>query len=65
MSIARCGISVSLGSLPDMASLIRLRPQGEAQTRIVDNLTTEEFVNTNPGVARGCWRMSNFYEQVN
>jgi hypothetical protein len=48
-----------------MASLIRLRPQGEAQTRIVDNLTTEEFVNTNPGVARGCWRMSNFYEQVN
>jgi hypothetical protein len=38
--------------------------QGEAQTRAIDKLTSEEFVNTNPGVAGGRGSASNFYKRV-
>ena len=38
--------------------------EGEAQTRIIDKLTAEEFVNTNPGVAGGRGSASNFYKRV-
>ena len=38
--------------------------EGEAQTRTIDKLTTEEFVNTNPGVAGGRGSASNFYKRV-
>ncbi len=38
--------------------------EGEAQTRTIDKLTTEEFVNTNPSVAGGRGSASNFYRRV-
>ena len=38
--------------------------QGEAQTRTIDKLTADEFVNTNPGVAGGRGSASNFYKRV-
>ena len=38
--------------------------QGEAQTRVIDKLTEDEFVNTNPGVAGGRGSASNFYKRV-
>jgi Lipocalin-like domain len=38
--------------------------EGEAQTRVIDKLTTEEFVNTNPNVAGGRGSASNFYRRV-
>ena len=38
--------------------------EGEAQTRTIDKLTTEEFVNTNPGVAGGRGSASNLYKRV-
>src|SRR5882757_4911552 len=38
--------------------------EGEAQTRTIDKLTAEEFVNTNPGVAGGRGSASNFYRRV-
>src|SRR5882757_1707464 len=38
--------------------------QGETQTRVIDKLTAEEFVNTNPGVAGGRGSVSNFYKRV-
>jgi hypothetical protein len=38
--------------------------EGEAQTRSIDKLTAEEFVNTNPGVAGGRGSASNFYKRV-
>ena len=38
--------------------------QGEAQTRTIDKLTDDEFVNTNPGVAGGRGSASNFYKRV-
>ena len=38
--------------------------QGEAQTRSIDKLTADEFVNTNPVVAGGRGRASNFYRKV-
>jgi Lipocalin-like domain len=38
--------------------------QGEAQTRIIDKLTADEFVNTNPNVGEGCGSASNFYRRV-
>ena len=38
--------------------------EGEAQTRIIDKLTADEFVNTNPGVAGGRGSASNFYKRV-
>jgi hypothetical protein len=38
--------------------------EGEAQTRAIDKLTTEEFVNTNPNVAGGRGSASNFYRRV-
>ena len=38
--------------------------EGEAQTRTIDKLTTDEFVNTNPGVAGGRGSASNFYKRV-
>lgn len=34
--------------------------QGEAQTRVIDKLTADEFVNTNPNVAGGRGSASNF-----
>src|SRR6202048_4040589 len=37
---------------------------GEAQTRTIDKLTADEFVNTNPGVAGGRGSASNFYRRV-
>src|ERR1700719_2549 len=37
--------------------------EGETQTRAIDKLTTEEFVNTNPGVAGGRGSASNFYRR--
>src|ERR1700688_292430 len=38
--------------------------EGEAQTRSIDKLTADEFVNTNPGVAEGRGSASNFYRRV-
>ena len=39
--------------------------QGEAQERTIDKLTADEFVNTNPNVAGGRGRASNFYKRAN
>jgi hypothetical protein len=36
----------------------------ETQTRAIDKLTADEFVNTNPGVAGGRGSASNFYRRV-
>src|SRR5213595_1292796 len=38
--------------------------EGEKQTRTIDKLTADEFVNTNPGVAGGRGSASNFYKRV-
>ena len=38
--------------------------EGEAQTRTIDKLTAEEFVNTNPNVAGGRGSASNFYRRA-
>jgi hypothetical protein len=38
--------------------------QGEAQTRTIDKLTSDEFVNTNRNVAGGRGSASNFYRRV-
>jgi hypothetical protein len=38
--------------------------EGEVQTRTIDKLTADEFVNTNPGVAGGRGSASNFYRRV-
>ena len=38
--------------------------QGEAQTRTIDKLTADEFVNTNPNVAGGRGSASNFYKRA-
>jgi hypothetical protein len=38
--------------------------QGEAQTRTIDKLTADELVNTNPNVAGGRGRASNYYKRV-
>jgi hypothetical protein len=38
--------------------------EGEAQTRTIDKLTTEEFVNTNPNVAGGRGSASNLYRRA-
>lgn len=38
--------------------------EGEAQTRTIDKLTDEEFVNTNPSVAGGRGSASNFYRRA-
>jgi hypothetical protein len=38
--------------------------QGEAQTRVIDKLTADEFVNTNPNVAGGRGSASNLYRRV-
>jgi hypothetical protein len=38
--------------------------QGEAQTRSIDKLTSDEFVNTNRDVAGGRGSASNFYRRV-
>jgi hypothetical protein len=38
--------------------------EGEAQTRTIDKLTDDEFVNTNPGVAGGRGSASNLYRRA-
>jgi hypothetical protein len=38
--------------------------QGEAQTRRIDRLTADEFVNTNPNVAGGRGSASNYYRRA-
>ena len=38
--------------------------EGEAQTRTIDKLDPDEFVNTNPNVAGGRGRASNYYRRV-
>ena len=38
--------------------------EGEAQTRTIDKLTADEFVNTNPWVAGGRGSASNLYRRV-
>lgn len=38
--------------------------EGEAQTRTIDKLTAEEFVNTNPNVAGGRGSAANFYKRA-
>ena len=38
--------------------------EGEAQTRTIDKLTAEEFVNTNPNVAGGRGSASNLYRRA-
>ena len=56
----------------DRVSLVRpIQPatqrthwEGEAQTRVIDKLTADEFVNTNPNVAGGRGSASNFYRRV-
>src|SRR6266851_2763883 len=37
--------------------------EGEAQTRVIDKLTADEFVNTNKSVAGGRGSASNFYRR--
>ena len=37
---------------------------GEAQTRTIDKLTADEFINTNPSVAGGRGSASNFYKRA-
>lgn len=37
---------------------------GESQERVIDKLTADEFVNTNPNVAGGRGRASNFYKRA-
>lgn len=38
--------------------------EGEAQTRTIDRLSAEEFVNTNPNVAGGRGSASNLYRRM-
>jgi hypothetical protein len=38
--------------------------EGEAQTRAIDKLTADEFVNTNPNVAGGRGAASNLYRRA-
>jgi hypothetical protein len=38
--------------------------EGEAQTRTIDKLTADEFVNTNPNVAGGRGSASNLYKRA-
>src|SRR4030081_1960936 len=38
--------------------------EGEVETRTIDKLSADEFVNTNPGVAGGRGSASNFYKRV-
>jgi hypothetical protein len=38
--------------------------QGEAQTRTIDKLSAEDFVNTNPNVAGGRGSASNIYKRT-
>ena len=38
--------------------------EGEAQTRVIDKLNPDEFVNTNPNVAGGRGSASNFYRRA-
>ena len=38
--------------------------EGEAQTRTIDKLTAEEFVNTNPNVAGGRGSAANYYRRA-
>jgi hypothetical protein len=38
--------------------------EGEAQERTIDNLTADEFVNTNPNVAGGRGKASNYYKRA-
>jgi hypothetical protein len=38
--------------------------EGEAQTRTIDKLTADEFVNTNPNVAGGRGSASNYYRRL-
>jgi hypothetical protein len=38
--------------------------EGETQTRTIDKLTEDEFVNTNSGIAGGRGSASNFYRRV-
>ena len=38
--------------------------EGEAQTRTIDKLTADEFVNTNPNVAGGRGSAANHYRRV-
>jgi hypothetical protein len=38
--------------------------EGEAQTRTIDKLTAEEFVNTNPNVAGGRGSAANYYKRA-
>jgi lipocalin-like protein len=37
---------------------------GEAQERTIDNLTADEFINTNPNVAGGRGRATNIYKRA-
>ena len=39
--------------------------EGEAQERTIDKLTADEFVNTNPNVAGGRGRATNYYKKAN
>jgi hypothetical protein len=38
--------------------------EGEAQTRTIDKLTAEEFINTNPNVAGGRGSAANLYKRA-
>ena len=38
--------------------------EGEAQTRTIDRLTADDFVNTNPNVAGGRGSASNYYKRA-
>ena len=38
--------------------------EGEAQTRTIDRLTADEFVNTNPNVAGGRGSAANYYKRA-
>ena len=38
--------------------------EGETQTRVIDKLTADEFVNTNPNVAGGRGSAANYYKRA-
>jgi len=57
-------VTVFLSSSTDIVSATFPNWEGESQTRTIDKLTDEEFVNTNPNVAGGRGSASNFYKRA-
>ena len=53
-----------LPARPNIVSASFPNWEGEAQTRVIDKLTADEFVYTNPNVAGGRGSASNSYRRV-